>query len=304
MKNVVLHHIQFFFMVGIMWCATASAQTVSEYKNVGGIYQEVRSDTTNPCRYTEDNQIYRAGNEYTFAFRYFNPQGQERFMRVYKEAVRKPEINERGDTSYYTALYGRYILADAFDEDSCIQQYIMRINPSNTGYGFSPDYDQTVEVFEFWLKDGARPFAQSASGIVENERNIWMHPNRTLLLEVLELNPFPYVKFPAKEGLKWKWKLTIGSQWGSPYWEEWEGAIVNRYRYKIVDTSCSLSTALGALDCVRVEATAKSRLGKTHLTAYYNEKYGFVKFDYTNIDGSQIEIDLQSLRSVFTHLND
>lgn len=301
MKNVVLHHIQFFFMVGIMWCATASAQTVSEYKNVGGIYQEVRSDTTNPCRYTEDNQIYRAGNEYTFAFRYFNPQGQERFMRVYKEAVRKPEINERGDTSYYTALYGRYILADAFDEDSCIQQYIMRINPSNTGYGFSPDYDQTVEVFEFWLKDGARPFAQSASGIVENERNIWMHPNRTLLLEVLELNPFPYVKFPAKEGLKWKWKLTIGSQWGSPYWKEWEGAIVNRYRYKIVDTSCSLSTALGALDCVRVEATAKSRLGKTHLTAYYNEKYGFVKFDYINIDGSQIEIDLQSLRSVFTH---
>ena len=299
MKTAVLHLIKSFFMIGIMLCATASAQTVTEYENAGGIYHEVRSDTANPCRYTEDNQVYRAGNEYTFAFRYFNPQGEERFMRVYKEAVRKPEINEQGDTSYYTLLYARYMLVDTFDEDSCIRQYTVRINPSNIGYGFSPDYDQTVEVFEFWLKNGARPFDVSASGIVENERNIWMHPPRSLLLSILELNPFPYIKFPAKKGLKWKWKLTIGSQWGDPLWKEWEGAIVNRYRYNIVDTSCSLSTALGTLNCVRVEASAKSRIGKTGLTAYYNEKYGFVKFDYINIDGSKIVIDLQSLRSDF-----
>ena len=70
------------------------------------------------------------------------------------------------------------------------------------------------------------------------------------------------------------------------------------YRYRIVDTSCLLSTALGTLDCVCVEASAKSRIGKTRLTAYYNEKYGFVKFDYTNIDGSKIVIDLQSQPSI------
>ena len=49
---------------------------------------------------------------------------------------------------------------------------------------------------------------------------------------------------------------------------------------------------MGTLSCVRVEAVAKSRIGKTCLTAYYNDTYGFVKMENTNIDGSRIVIDL------------
>ena len=49
---------------------------------------------------------------------------------------------------------------------------------------------------------------------------------------------------------------------------------------------------MGTLSCVKVEAVAKSRIGETYLTAYYNDTYGFVKMDNTNIDGSRIEIKL------------
>ena len=49
---------------------------------------------------------------------------------------------------------------------------------------------------------------------------------------------------------------------------------------------------MGTLPCVKVEAMAKSRIGKTRLTAYYNDTYGFVRMDNINIDGSWIEIKL------------
>ncbi|MBP5649649.1 MAG: hypothetical protein J6X01_01055, partial [Bacteroidales bacterium] len=129
-------------------------------------------------------------------------------------------------------------------------------------------------------------------GIVENERNLWMHPNRDCLLQVLELNPFPYIQYPIKKGKTWKWRLTIGSQWGDERWKTWTGSIVNKYKYKITDTNCEVVTPMGTLSCVKVEAIAKSRIGKTRLTAYYNDTYGFVKMDNTNIDGSWLQVDL------------
>ena len=49
---------------------------------------------------------------------------------------------------------------------------------------------------------------------------------------------------------------------------------------------------MGTLSCVKVVAVAKSRIGKTRLTAYYNDTYGFVKMDNTNIDGSRLLVDL------------
>lgn len=58
------------------------------------------------------------------------------------------------------------------------------------------------------------------------------------------------------------------------------------------DTACEVVTPMGTLSCVKVEAIAKSRIGKTYLTAYYNDTYGFVKMDNTNIDGSKIIINL------------
>ena len=40
------------------------------------------------------------------------------------------------------------------------------------------------------------------------------------------------------------------------------------------------------------DSTATSRLGETHLTALFHPKYGFVKLDYTNIDGSRTVLEL------------
>ena len=264
----------------------------TEYSQSGsGIWFEVRNDTSNPCRYTEDNKIYQADREFTFEFHYFDPKGNERFMRYKRVPKKGKRITETGDTTTYTYKAADFSFSDVFDaEDSCINRYLVKVACSHRV--FRKDYNQTVEEFYFPLDGQRSKVPLSMSGIVENERNLWMHPNRDCLFQILELNPFPYIQYPIKKGKTWKWRLTIGSQWGDERWKTWDGLIVNKYKYKITDTNCEVVTSMGTLSCVKVEAVAKSRIGKTRLTAYYNDTYGFVKMDNTNIDGSRIEIKL------------
>ena len=271
-------------------CLPSFSQT-TEYSRSGSVWFEVRNDTANPCRYTEDNKIYQAEREFTFGFHYYDPQGKERYMRYELVPMQGYDILANGDTNYYTALLPDFSFSDKFDaKDSCINQYLLKVL-CNTSH-FEKDYDQTVEEFSL-LFDGQRSKRPMEwSGIVENERNLWMHPIRNCLFRILELNPFPYIQYPIEQGKNWKWKLTIGSHWGDERWKTWTGKIVNKYKYKITDTDCEVVTPMGTLPCVKVEAVAKSRIGKTYLTAYYNDTYGFVKMDNTNIDGSRIVIDL------------
>ncbi len=273
-------------------CLPSFSQT-TEYSRSGknGVWFEVRNDTANPCRYTEDNKIYQAEREFTFGFRYYDPQGKERYMRYERIPKQGYELTETGDTATYTYYMADFSFSDVFDaKDFCINRYEVEV--LCTAKPFSKDYNQTVEAFCFLYDDQQSRWPLSYSGIVENERNLWMHPIRNCLFRILELNPFPYIQYPIKKGNTWKWRLSIGSQWGDERWKTWTGGIVNKYKYKITDTDCEVVTPMGTLPCVKVEAVAKNRIGKTYLTAYYNDTYGFVKMDNTNIDGSRIVIDL------------
>jgi hypothetical protein len=49
---------------------------------------------------------------------------------------------------------------------------------------------------------------------------------------------------------------------------------------------------LGELSCYKIDSFAESALGKTYLTAYFNETYGFVRLEYINIDESKLNIEL------------
>ena len=172
-------------------CLPAFSQN-TEYSRSGkdDVWFEVRNDTANPCRYTEDNKIYQAEREFTFGFHYYDPQGKERYMRYERIPKQGYELTETGDTSTYTYYVADFSFSDVFDaKDSCINRYEVEV--LCTAKPFSKDYNQTVK------------------------------------------------------------------------------------------------------------AVAKSRIGKTYLTAYYNDIYGFVKMDNTNIDGSRIVIDFIASFIVF-----
>ncbi|MDR2126258.1 MAG: hypothetical protein LBP63_05460 [Prevotellaceae bacterium] len=137
---------------------------------------------------------------------------------------------------------------------------------------------------------------QSVSLIIENDDKVWIHPPRDFFFRILEINPFPYIKKPYMIGSKWTWDLTIGSYWGDARWKEWNDQIVNQMNYEITGDTV-LQTSIGKLKCFVIKSSAKSEIGTTYLTAFFNETYGFVELYYTNIDSSKLILKIEQYKA-------
>lgn len=270
MKNIFLS------LMALLLVVSAAAQNIRSYESHGGIWFEKFETDTNLFIYSSDNTIYIPHQQRTFTYSYQKNSVQYLFQSTGEKNWKLVPINEATDSAAVTIIM--QIIADS----------------ATLGYGsaHSGKTGQSILHRSFYNKFSKRLPVQEYTGLVENERNIWFHPPRTFLFEMLELNPFPYIKFPIKKNRVWRWKLTIGSQWGDARWKEWEGAIVNHYKYRITNINRPVTTALGTMNCTVVESRAKSRIGTTQATFYFEEKLGFVKYEYVNIDGSSLTIEL------------
>ena len=271
----------FFLIYFFLLCNSflASAQKVKYTKDIG-VFFEVHNDTTNLSRFTEDNEIYKGGNTYHYSFEYFDKNGFQKYFR-HNSFVKKTSRMDRWEF----APIG----------DSIVAEYSIKILYGLEGHFLSiKNYSQTLIKYSFQQLNGEEYPVGETTGLVENKKNIWLHPPRTDLLAVLELNPFPCVRFPLKIGKKWKGNLEIGPGWSDERWKIYEDKIINKYQYRITGI-CNIDTELGILECYIIEAVAKSRIGKTYLTSYFNSQYGFVRYEYINIDGSRIIINLKQI---------
>jgi len=168
----------------------------------------------------------------------------------------------------------------------------------HTGFLKPPeDYTQSIIQFNYYDIEGNLPFGKTQTGVIENDKNVWIHPPRKDNFRILEINPFPFAKGPYKVGNEYKWQLKIGDQWADPNWKVWSGAIENNISYKITD-KLTMDMDFGSVDVYEIKATAKSRIGETHLTSYFSKKYGFVKCHYTNIDSSELILELKELKQL------
>ena len=116
-----------------------------------------------------------------------------------------------------------------------------------------------------------------ATGMIENDSTIWLHPPRDRYFKILELNPFPEIQFDKEN---WQTTLEVSEHWRNERWKTWKGniAIYSDYNYNRDDG--------------KVTAIAKSELGITHLVTDFDKTNGLKKLDYTNIDGSRIVLEL------------
>ncbi|MDC6405057.1 MULTISPECIES: hypothetical protein [Maribacter] len=219
-------------------------------------------------KYNKNNMIYKVGISFKYDFEHLTTTGEKKYFKI--------DDNREG---------WEFVSSEA--EDSLVvKSLIIQVMNGNPMAQFIPDYNQTAIAYK--LIPGI-PFTMS--GVIENEANIWVHPPREHYFSILELNPFPYIKAPYEIGTQWNWKLKIGSQWADHRWKIWEGNIENNYHYEITN-KVKLQTNFGELVCLVIESTAESSLGTTHLTTYFNANYGFVKLNYTNIDGSRTHLEL------------
>ena len=239
------------------------------------------STNVNDNRYNQNNSIYKVGRKFTFSYFYSDTIG-EKFLMT------KGNLNKQN-------MYDWTFEKMENKNPNSVYQIILTVKSGLSPFVKQlPDYNQTVISYDFKQLNGDVWPNNEKTGVVENVKNLWMHPPRTDFFKILEINPFPYVKEPLKIGNSWTWKLKIGGYWSDKRWLAWKGLIENIYNYKITD-KVLLQTKLGEIECLVISSNAISKLGETKLTSYFNNQFGFVKLDYTNIDCSKTIIILEKM---------
>lgn len=242
-----------------------------------GLYIEKTStsDSTQD-RYTKDNKIYTINRKFTFDY------------YIVRDAdTLKIAIPHVTDLENFQKSWD-FISKDLISNDKIETISFTVLN------GISND-NQTLVKYEYqYPTDPGFNIFYSTSGVIENEINVWMHPQRDKYFMILELNPFPYIQKPFEVGNKWTWALEIGDYWQDDRWKTWSGSIRNTYEYKIIGKQ-KLNTRIGEVDCWVIQGNAMSEIGATGLIGYFNEEKGFVKLDYINIDKSKLIMEIHEI---------
>ncbi|MBL7806087.1 MAG: hypothetical protein JNL02_20255 [Saprospiraceae bacterium] len=213
-----------------------------------------------------DNSIYLPGREFIFDYCY---------------------VRQGVPCKIDWMVGGTGLVDTAHQRPSTIRRVSYKILPGNM---LGMTYYQNI----YYTAEGPDNYYE-ASGLIENERNVWLHPPRATIFYVNEINPFPYIKTPLTVGTRWTWELEIGDHYSSSLWKKWSDSIVNRYEYAITGFG-PLATPLGTHDCYEVSALANSEIGQTAMKAWFNPEYGFVRLDFTNVDGSQFLMVLTEVK--------
>ncbi len=242
-----------------------------DYKIIGGYIYAENTEQKRICKDCDsENKIFTLNKKFVYSYKYLD---------IHRKAFHF-KISDNGNWNFIDL---------SSNDPAAIRNIELKIFPGGEHLK-NTFYCQTNIGYKLHEK----LLDYSFSGLIENKMNVWMHPPRDYLFHILELNPFPYIKAPYVIGNEWEWKLDIGSQWGDKRWKEWSGNIHNVYHYKISETT-TIDSNLGKLTCFVIEGSAKSELGVTKLKSYFNETYGFVKLEYTNIDNSTIELILERI---------
>lgn len=138
-------------------------------------------------------------------------------------------------------------------------------------------------------------FTTGVTGVGEDKDSIFLHPPRHDSFGILEYSPFPIVYFPLKENKSWKWGVTIGEIWANKLELSPES---RNYKYEVTGIKSIFSNIqFENIDCYEIHAISINGKLKSSFVGFFNEKYGFVKMTYNNVDGSVITLRLKNINS-------
>lgn len=127
------------------------------------------------------------------------------------------------------------------------------------------------------------------TGVIENERKLWMHPFRENEFVYTEICPFPMVQLPLKIDNTWKTTLNIGNGWGI-----WSNKQIKK-SYKCIGQE-AFFLKNEKVECWKIQAESDFDLGVSKLDYLYNENIGFVKMDYHIYNGDKIHFQLREVQ--------
>jgi len=217
----------------------------------------------------KNNQILKPGLEYSYSYRIFDNKTQQ---RLYLEIGTEAEWN----------------LVEIKDSANMIEKLNMLVIKPKV---FKKTNKRQTEIIYSYTPDWQK---FSSTGGIENKNNFWLHPPRTDYFKILEICPFPYVKFPLHIGKEWNDENKVSSTWSDLRWLEWKGNLNLKFNYKIVGKK-QIKTKLQSYDCWVIESSTISQENRSRLVSYFNENAGFVKMEYKTINNLTIEFELDNI---------
>jgi hypothetical protein len=154
------------------------------------------------------------------------------------------------------------------------------------------EYPQTIIRYEY-LDNAGQVVNSEETGVIDNKVNIWLHPPRSDLFKILELDPFPFICF-ADSMREWHWVLEVGPSWSDERWKSWTTSVQDTFTYR-PGSEKLIATAFGMLPCRETNAKGVSELGTTFQQLFFHPLYGFVEMKWTNIDGSRLWMKLVAM---------
>lgn len=273
---------QKYILIIIIFLLVASCSQKVDYYDFNGVFIE-RYDESNPFSYDLDNVIYTPGKSFIFDYEVYK-KGDElayQFCDTSRDSTYPPD---------YWALNKR-----STDNNRMIAQLHMNVLKNKSQDLDQGDGAQSQISYQFKHIDSSFLATKSRTGLVENPRNIWMHPVRYNNLAILQLTPFPFVKFPLTLDEEYEWFLDIGQHYGSPLWAEWNGNISHTCHYQVKEKK-EINSALGQLKCYVIHARGVSPVGSSKAEFLFSEHYGFVQMNYVCVNGDVIKFSLVDVR--------
>ncbi len=253
---------------------------------INGIWLETfPPENQDENRYTADNKIFTAGREFTYRYHYISPKGDTLLFKI---------------TESETPEFLLYQMAwDFVDPDTANQNTVeavtFRIVEGREPFVLNaPDFNQTVQEIRLFNPDKEELGGFTSSSLIENDKNVWMQMPNMKMFRILALNPMPFIQAPYQQGNAWEWQMEVAETNGDSRWKAWGGLVKNTMHYQIGSQEM-VRVPWGEALCHLVDADAESGLGRTHLKAAFNETYGFLRLDYTNIDGSKLVFELTDI---------
>lgn len=150
-----------------------------------------------------------------------------------------------------------------------------------------------------WV-DQIQNISKKHTGVEETHSRIFLHPPRHNQYAILEFSPFPIVQFPLSVGKEWSWTNTIGYGWAKAAGIQNFKDVSDFIFYYKVTGNTTLKYDGETIRCFIIEASCKSQYGNSKLISFFNDKYGFVKMEYLNMDDSIFIFSLFEIKDLST----
>ena len=156
------------------------------------------------------------------------------------------------------------------------------------------DYNQTIIRYNYNSSEKVALLTEY-TGVIDNQKNIWIHPPRAFLFKSLVISSWPFIKSPYLVGSTWNWKPKWTDRWSTENWGEYKGELENYCEYEITRVE-NMKVGLYLFECYVIDSSCKNDLGVFKSTFWFNPNIGFLKLHYENIGGDQIIFDATEIK--------